>query len=171
MCSEWNQHLFSGHLWSGFRGAYPLSPCGTPVRAKIEHHSERHERLHQADGGSGERMGYTTDERGRASLSLVLRHHSSLRDMIRYCRVLPHMSSRFGRSLYERKSRHSRKERAAPRWRDPRFSRDESEELYTIVPEVRTADACQHDANDSVSRLFDGRVWSLARLNSALSLE
>ncbi len=127
VCSEWNQHLFSGHLWSGFRGAYPLSPCGTPVRAKIEHHSERHERLHQADGGSGERMGYTTDERGRASLSLVLRHHSSLRDMIRYCRVLPHMSSRFGRSLYERKRRHSRKERAAPRWPDPRFSRDESE--------------------------------------------
>src|SRR5260370_39587339 len=40
-----------------------------------------------------------------------------------------------------------------------------------IAPEVRTADACQHDANDSVSRRFDGRVWSLARLNSALSLE
>jgi len=34
VCSEWNQHLFSGHLWSGFRGAYPLSPRGTPARAK-----------------------------------------------------------------------------------------------------------------------------------------
>src|SRR5260221_7042416 len=41
-------------------------------------------------------VGDTTDDRGRASLSLVLRHHSSLRDMIRYCRVLPHMSSRLG---------------------------------------------------------------------------
>ena len=127
VCSEWNQQLFSGHLWSGFRGAYPLSPRGTPARAKIEHHSQRHARLHQADGGSDEPMGYTTADRGRASLSLFLRHHSSLRDMIRYCQVLPHMSSCFGRALYERKSRHSRKERAAPSWRDPRFSRDESE--------------------------------------------
>ena len=37
--------------------------------------------------------------------------------------------------------------------------------LPTIVPEVRTADACQHDANDRVGRLFDGRVWSFAKLN------
>ncbi|HYU73800.1 MAG TPA: hypothetical protein VEL31_14060 [Ktedonobacteraceae bacterium] len=57
MCSEWNQHLFSGHLWSGFPGAYPFSPRGTPARAKVEHHCQRHERLHQADGGSDERMG------------------------------------------------------------------------------------------------------------------
>src|SRR5712692_421491 len=77
-------------------------------------------------------VGDTTDDRGRASLSHFLRHHSSLRDMIRYCRVLPHMSSCFGRSLYERKSRHSRKERAAPRWRDPRFSRHESEYLHGL---------------------------------------
>src|SRR5215467_12200770 len=75
-------------------------------------------------------------ERGRASLSLFLRQRSSLRDMIRYCQVLPHMSSRFGRSLYERKSRHSRKERAAPRWREPRFSRDESEDSIFEVEQA-----------------------------------
>src|SRR3989442_11261304 len=34
VCSEWNQHLFSGHLRSGFRGAYPLSPRGTPACTK-----------------------------------------------------------------------------------------------------------------------------------------